>query len=128
MAQYDKKELFETGKQKALDEKLLFIQDIIDCLPIQKTTFYDYFPVGSNEMNELKKILDANKVSIKANLRKRWWESENPTLQLALYKLSSNEEEHRKLSQQYIEQESRNINTDVDLDEFEKIRESIKLK
>ena len=23
MAQYDKKELFETGKQKALDEKLL---------------------------------------------------------------------------------------------------------
>ena len=65
MARYCKNKIFEQAKKLANEKKLLFVQDIIDFLPLSKPTFYDYFPVGSNEFNELNKILDENKVAIK---------------------------------------------------------------
>ena len=128
MARYDKNEIFERAKTAIVEEDLLTLTDVVAFLPCGKSTFYEMFAGGSDELESLKELLECNKIKIKQTLRRKWAVSDNATLQLALYKLSANDEEHRKLSQQYIEQESRNINTDVDLEEFERIRESIKLK
>src|SRR5690606_7367318 len=98
---YNKKKMFEKSKKLATEKKLLFIQDIIDFLPMSKQTFYDYYPLGSDELDELRKILDENKIAIKSSLRAKWYNSDNATLQMALYKLTSNDDEHRKLNQYY---------------------------
>lgn len=103
---YDADKLYRKSLDLARDKKLLFIQDIIDFLPLSKATFYDYYPLGSDRLNELKKILDENKVSIKSSLRAKWYNSDNATLQMALYKLTSNDEEHRRLNQYYNKNET----------------------
>lgn len=112
MARYIKNKIFEQAKKLANEKKLLFVQDIIDFLPLSKPTFYNYFPVGSNEFNELNKILDENKVAIKTSLRAKWYQSDNATLQMALYKLTSNAEEHKKLQQNYIDHTSKDDKID----------------
>lgn len=98
---YNKKEIFNQAKEIIAKNKLLFVQDIIDFLPISMSTFYLFYPDGSEELETLKKMLNTNKVSIKTSLRAKWYNSDNPTLQMALYKLTSNDEEHRKLQQNY---------------------------
>ena len=52
-------------------------------------------------------------MSIKSGLRNKWYESENPTLQIALYRLTSRDDEHKKLNQQYIDHTSKNEKMDT---------------
>jgi hypothetical protein len=98
---YNPDELFQQAKQVAESKKLIFIEEIVSFLPISKDTFYKYFPLHSDELDELKTIINNNKVAIKSTMRKKWYDSENPTLQLALYRLTSTAEEHKLLNQQY---------------------------
>lgn len=128
MALYDKKEIFEKAKKAIVEQDLTAIAYVVAFLPCGMSTFYEFFPAGSDEMEILRGLINDNKVNLKVKLLKIWNESDNATLQLARFRLLADDDEHRRLNQQYISQESRNINTDVDLDEFEKIRESIKLK
>ena len=95
--------IFEQSKHLIRRHKLLFIKDIVDFLPINRQTFYNYFPAGSKEHDEITKLIDENKVSIKVNLRNKWYQSDNATLQLALYRLVADSEEHRMLNQHYID-------------------------
>lgn len=87
---YDKDKIFEQAKKVAAEKKLIFIEEIVAFLPCDKTTFYRFFQIDSNEYNEIREIIDNNKVSIKVDLRKRWHESDNATLQTCLYKLIAN--------------------------------------
>lgn len=103
MAKYDKKKLFKKAKKVAKEKELIFIEEIVSYLPMSKETFYKYYPVGSDELDELKTIIEDNAVEIKSGLRKKWRESENPTLQIALYRLTSRPDEHKKLNQAYID-------------------------
>jgi hypothetical protein len=95
---YDRKKIFEQAKEMIVKHKLFFIEDIVAFLPCQKSTFYDLFPVDSNEMNELKELLETNRVTLKVSMRSKWYQSESPALQMGLMKLLSNSEELRKLS------------------------------
>lgn len=104
--EYNTTEIFEQSKKLIVKHKLLFIQDVVDFLPITRQTFYRYFPLESEEMQEIKKLIDENKISIKSNLRAKWYNSDNATLQLALYRLTANEDEHRMLNQRYIDHTS----------------------
>ena len=92
-------------KQKAIEainkNKLIFVEDICAMIGISKPCFYDHFVVGSNDFNELSSLLDKNKIDLKVGLRKKWFESDNATTQMALYKLCSTEIEHKKLQQNY---------------------------
>lgn len=106
MIQLQTTEIFEQSKKLIVKHKLLFIQDVVDFLPITRQTFYRYFPLESEEMQEIKKLIDENKISIKSNLRAKWYNSDNATLQLALYRLTANEDEHRMLNQRYIDHTS----------------------
>ena len=94
-------------KAKAIEvigkNKLIFIEDICAMCGINKTTFYRHFPVDSDDYNELREMLEENKISLKVSMRKKWFDSENTTMQMALYKLCSTQEEHKKLQQNYNE-------------------------
>jgi hypothetical protein len=95
---YDREKIFEQAKEVIIKNNLIFIEDIVAFLPIAKKTFYEYFPIDSNESNDLKGLLDTNKVTLKVSMRSKWYESDSPALQMGLMKLLSNSEELRKLS------------------------------
>ncbi len=98
---YDRKKLFEQAKKLIVDNELFFVEDIVSLLPCDKTTFYKHFPPESNELNELKRLLEISKTNIKVKLRKKWEVSDNATVQMALMKLIGSEDERRKLSMTY---------------------------
>lgn len=112
---YDRNQIFEKAKEVTIEHNLFFIEDIVAYLPISKTTFYDYFPNDSNESNELKDILELNRVSLKVSMRKKWQDNPAPALQMALMKLIASPEELKKLSMQFIESENTNVNKNFDI-------------
>lgn len=81
--------------------KLIFVEDCCAYCGIGKSTFYDRFPAGSHDLNDISKLLEKNKIAIKVSLRKKWHESNCPTRQMALYKLCSTKDEHKLLQQNY---------------------------
>jgi len=107
---YDKKKIFEQAKEVIVKHKLFFVEDIVAFLPISKTTFYDFFPPDSNETNELKELLEQNRVTLKVSMRSKWYTSNAPALQMALMKLIASPEELKKLSMQFVESENTNKN------------------
>ena len=102
---YDKQEIFKKAKEVTVKNKLFFIEDIVSFLPIVKKTFYEYFPLESNESNELKELLDQNKTELKVSMRSKWYKSNAPALQMALMKLICTDEERKKLAMTYTEAE-----------------------
>jgi len=95
---YDKKKIFEQAKEMIVKHKLFFIEDIVSSLPCDKTTFYRFFEPDSNEYNELKGLLETNRVELKVSMRSKWYKSNAPALQMALMKLIATPDELRKLS------------------------------
>lgn len=87
---YDIDELFNQACELTDKHKLLFVDDIIALLPCAKSTFYTKFPEGSDYLNSIKEIIERNRVTLKVSMRKKWHDSDNATLQLALYKLIAN--------------------------------------
>jgi hypothetical protein len=95
---YDKQKIFQQAKEAIDKYKLFFIEDVVAWLPIAKKTFYEFFPIESNECNELKEMLDKNKVEVKSSLRSKWFKGNNPLTQMALYKLIGTEEEYHRIA------------------------------
>lgn len=106
MGMYDKEKLLNQAKKAIKEERLIFIDEVVAYLPCSLDTFYKYFPVGSEESEELKQLINNNKIEIKKGLRKKWYEGDNATTQLALYRLTSTQEEHHKLNQNYTDHTS----------------------
>jgi hypothetical protein len=98
---YDRKKIFEQAKEVIVKNKLFFVEDIVAFLPISKPTFYDFFNPDSNELNELKELLNQNRTELKVSMRSKWYKSNAPALQMALMKLIATPEELKKLSMQY---------------------------
>lgn len=115
---YDKKKIFEQAKEAIVKHKLFFMDEVPDFLPCSRSTFYEYYPDGSDELDKLKSLISVNKTQIKTSLRSKWYQSDNATLQLALMKLLSSPEELRKLSMQHtaIEEVEKPIFKEIDLD------------
>jgi hypothetical protein len=115
---YDKNKIFEQAKEMIVKHKLFFIEDIVAFLPCNKTTFYDFFSTDSNELNELKGLLETNRIELKVSMRSKWYKSNAPALQMALMKLIATPEELRKLSMnhQVTEEVEKPIFKAIDLD------------
>lgn len=94
-----KQQIIESIKKN----RLIFIEDICAMCGISVDTYYRHFPKNSEDSEELSRLLSENKITLKVALRKKWFESDNATTQMALYKLCSTSEEHRKLQQNYTE-------------------------
>lgn len=80
--------------------RLIFIEEIISFVPFSKQTFYNH---ELDDVDEIKGALEDNKVQIKNGLRAKWYKSDNPTVQIALYKLTADENERKLLSTNYQE-------------------------
>lgn len=100
---YDKKKVFEQAKKAIVKNNLFFADEIPAFLPCSRSTFYAFFPNDSDELDELKGMMEDNKINVKIKMRRNWQEAEAPALQLALMKLASTPEELRKLSMSYQE-------------------------
>lgn len=110
---YDTETLYQQAIKAIEENNLYFIEDVITLLPCSKPTFYDHFPVNSNQFNNLKEMIEMNKVAQKVKMRKKWGDSDNATLQMALMKLISTDDERKRLAVSYIE--SKTTQTNVDL-------------
>lgn len=104
---YDKENIYQQAIDAIEDNGLFFIEDIIAYLPISKPTFYDYYPIDSNELNYLKGLLNRNKVQMKVELRRKLSKGDKAAEILALYKLIATEDERRALSMQHIDHTSK---------------------
>lgn len=99
---YDKELIFQQAQAAIRDHNLFFIEDVVAFLPCGKTTFYEFFPVESNEMNTLKKMLEANKIRTKASIRNKLYKGKGGDL-IALYKMICTDEERKAISMSYVE-------------------------
>ena len=104
---YDTQKLFEQAKEAVKSHNLFFIEDIVAFIPCTKPTFYDHFPVDSDELNELKDLLEQNRIKTKSSIRAKLYKSEKAAELLALYRLIATPEEHQRLNQQYIDHTSK---------------------
>lgn len=95
---YDRKKIFEQAKEMIVKHKLFFVDDIVAFLPCSKSSFYEFYPDGSDELDELKELLEQNRVTLKVSMRSKWYTSNAPALQMALMKLICSDEERKMLS------------------------------
>ena len=95
---YDRKKIFEQAKEMIVKHKLFFMDEVPDFLPCSRSTFYDFFPDGSDELDTLKSLISVNKTHIKTSMRSKWYTSNAPALQMALMKLICTDEERKMLS------------------------------
>lgn len=121
---YDTK-ILKTKAIEAIEKnKLIFVEDVCAYIGISKPTFYDRFKVDSNDFNELSDLLEKNKISLKVAIRKKWFDSDRDTGLMALYKLCSTPEEHKKLQQNYQEVTGKDGGAiEVKRNPFERMRE-----
>ena len=100
---YNQKEIYEQAKEAIEKNNLFFIEDVVAFIPCSRSTFYSFFPDGSDELDALKEMLEQNKIKTKSSIRAKLYKSEKAAELLALYRLICTPEEHRLLNQQYIE-------------------------
>jgi len=95
---YDRVKIFEQAKEMIVKHKLFFVDDIVAFLPCSKSSFYEFYPDGSDELDELKGLLEINRTTLKVSMRSKWYKSNAPALQMALMKLICTDEERKMLS------------------------------
>jgi hypothetical protein len=93
-----KEKIFEQAKEMIVKHKLFFMDEVPDFLSCGRSTFYAFFPDGSDELDILKSLISINKTHVKTSMRSKWYVSTAPALQLALMKLIATPEELRALS------------------------------
>lgn len=98
MVYYSRKSIFEQAMQVIEERNLFFVDDVIAFLPCQKTTFYARIKANSDEMNEIRRALETNKVRTKSAIRHRLFNMDNPTAQIALYRMIATQEEREAIS------------------------------
>lgn len=94
---YDRNKIFKQAQDVIREHNLFFIDDIVAWLPISKPTFYEFFPLESNELNELKKMLEDNKVRMKTSIRAKLYKGKGADL-IALYKMICTDEERKAIA------------------------------
>ena len=95
---FDKKKIYEQGLSLAKEKKCFSVLDVHTLLPCSESTFYAFFPDGSEELENIKEVINKNRVEIKTAMRSKWFKSDNATLQVALMKLICTDEEAHRLN------------------------------
>ncbi|HDY86610.1 MAG TPA: hypothetical protein ENH82_00670 [bacterium] len=91
-----KKETMESDCIKAiLDNNLMFQEDIFSFVGFARSTYFDR---SLDKSDAIKKALNDNRIKTKHTLKKKWEKSDNPTLQIALYKLICDDHEFNRLA------------------------------
>lgn len=98
---YKTEELKETALIAITKHHLTDIEAISAFIGISKQTFYDH---QLDESDDIKTAVFNEKSRIKQTLKGKWFKSDNPTLQIALYKLIGSEDECHRLNGSKTEQ------------------------
>lgn len=85
------------------NQAIIFIADLCLALQVSRQTLYNYFPGGSSELAQITNALGHNRTALKIAMRQKWYNSDNPTVQIALYKLAADDDERKALSGQVID-------------------------
>lgn len=80
--------------------KIAFLDHAFAFTSFCASTAYNH---GLEKMENIKVALHKNRAKAKTTMLNKWIDSDNPTLQLAAYRLCATPEEHQKLNQQYID-------------------------
>lgn len=81
------------------DNSLYVITDIFAFYSgCSRKTFYSH---ELHKSDNIKKAIDENKVKTCQSLKEKWFKSDNPTLQIALFKTICGNDDLRKLAQTY---------------------------
>ena len=97
---HKKEDMIKLSLDAIEDNNLVFVTEIFAFVPFSQATFYNHKLEG---LESIKKALDDNRVKTKSQMRKKWLESTNATLQIALYKLLATPEEYDRLIQQKLD-------------------------
>lgn len=79
-----------------------FLYDVADLVGIAQQTIYDHFPLGSEEMEAIKKGLRRNRAQIRIGLRQDFYNNGSSAEKIMLYKTVVDEEERQRISMNYI--------------------------
>lgn len=100
----EKKEILEKAKADIkADDNILFLDDVIAGMPISKKTFYEWWPKGSDEYNEMWRMINDNRVTVKKYIRLKLRLSGKASELLALYRMICTEDERRAINMNYME-------------------------
>lgn len=92
---YDKTELEQLSVDAIEKHRLTNITYVAAYLPCSTSTFYD---LKLEKSEDIKRALYSNRVNKKTKLVNNWEDSENPTLQIAAFKLMADEKELDRLT------------------------------
>jgi hypothetical protein len=92
---YETNEMIEQALEAIKNHNLLFITDLFAYVPFSKATFYNH---QLEQLDEIKRALEKNRVDMKVSMRQKWYESDNATLQIGLMKLISDDDEAHRLN------------------------------
>lgn len=103
----DEIKIFEQAKEAIEKNNLFDVKEIVAFIPCCRSTFYSFFPDGSDKLDTIKGMLDSNKIRTKSEIRAKLKKSDKAAELLALYRLIATPEEHQKLNQSYIDHTSK---------------------
>jgi hypothetical protein len=96
---YDKNELEKQALAAIQEHKLIWIEEVVTYLPCSRSTFYE---IELDKSDTIKTAILQNRTDLKVGLRKKWYESENATTQIALYKLIGTDDESDRINSQKV--------------------------
>ena len=108
----NKKEKYEELIKATETYEVFFFEDLCNIVAISISTFYRLYPIESSRYKEIASRLDSNRAKAKNAMRKKWFESDNATLQVALYKILGNDNDRKKLCSSFIEVNDTSSNAD----------------
>lgn len=111
----EKKEKYESEIIEVIKKHNLFvISDIFSFYTgIKSAQFYN---LKLEKSEGIKRAIDDNKIKTRQSQKNKWFKSENPTLQIALFKTICSDDDRKALSQIYQDvQHSGEINSKKDI-------------
>ncbi|MCK5643585.1 MAG: hypothetical protein KAJ19_22490 [Gammaproteobacteria bacterium] len=92
---YKKEDLIKQSLEAIKNNNLMYQEDIYAFVGFSKQTYYTH---NLDKLDVIKKELNDNRIKTKHSLKAKWYKSDNPTVQIALYKLIGTEDEVHRLS------------------------------
>lgn len=92
---YSKKDMKAAALEVIPKYRMMFLEDIYTQVPFCRATFCK---AKLHEDEDILQALEKNRVMTRMGLRKKWYDTFNPTTQIALYRLICSPEERDALS------------------------------
>ena len=92
---YSKAKLEKQALDAIKKHNLKFIKHLVPFLPCSSSTFYD---LELEKSEAIKRAIEENRTNAKVKALHRWEQSDNPTLEIAFFKLIGDDDEVERLN------------------------------